>query len=72
MCGIVHVVVADHEHLTQVVRPTRLPQYLALEVAQRGVSPARAATPLVFHAGDGNLLHRRKRLLHLRGYRPTL
>ena len=72
VCGIVHIVLADNEHLTQVVGPTRLSQYLALKIPQCGISPASAATPLVFHACDRNLLYRRERFLHLRGNSPTL
>ena len=49
--GPVHVCLACHEVLAQVVCLACIPQNLALEERQRGVSPARAAAALVLDTG---------------------
>ena len=55
--GTVHVSLVGDEALTEVVGLAGFLQNLGLEIAQRGIVPARARPVLVLDACDGNLLY---------------
>ena len=50
--GPVHIGLVAHKHLAEVILLTGLLEYLALEVGESGVVPARAAAALVLDARD--------------------
>ena len=55
--GTVHIGLVGYETLTEVVGLPGLLQDFRLEIAQRGIVPARTGTVLVLDAGDRNLFY---------------